>query len=125
VVIGKEALSSRLPVATTPKLLGMDLVRLGLERAMTAAEAVYVVTSLVTKHGQGRFENDAGVRTYDNGFLVADPKEAYVVETAGHDWAVKRVRGGLGISNVHSLGTDWAAVSRTAEGRAIERGVVD
>ena len=123
VVIGNEALSSVMPVATESKLLGMDLVRLGLERGKTAVEAVQVITAMVTRHGQGVFENDAGVRTYDNGFIVADPEEAYVIETAGHEWAVKRVQGALGISNVHSIGADWAALSRTAPRHAVESGL--
>ena len=124
-VIGNEALSSVMPVSTEPKLLGMDLVRLGLERGKTAVEAVQVITAMVTRHGQGVFENDAGVRTYDNGFIVADPEEAYVIETAGHEWAVKRVQGALGISNVHSIGADWAALSRTAQRHAVESGLWD
>lgn len=111
VVIGNEAVHSHLPVASEPKLVGMELLRLGLERGKTAAEAVDVMTTLITEYGQGKFENDADVRTYDNGYIVADPHEAYVIETAGHDWAVKKVEGALGISNVYSVETDWTQIS--------------
>jgi dipeptidase len=62
------------------------------------------------------------VRTYDNSYIVADPHEAYVVETAGHEWAVKRVSGALGISNVYSVETDWAELSPNAQRVAIEHG---
>lgn len=122
VVIGNEALHSRLPEATEPKLIGMELLRLGLERSRTAAEGVEVLTSLISRYGQGKFANTAGVRTYDNGYIVADPHEAYVIETAGHEWAVKRVTTTLGISNVYSVESDWTQLSPAAEAFAVEQG---
>ncbi len=114
VVIGNEALPSNLPTAQEAKLIGMELLRLGLERGRSAAEAVEVITGLVSRYGQGKFANEARVRTYDNGYIVADPREAFVVETAGHDWAVRRVERAVGISNVYSIGTDWDAKSPAA-----------
>ena len=114
VVIGNEALPSLLPPAQEVKLIGMELLRLGLERGRSAAQAVEVITGLVSRYGQGKFANDAGVRTYDNGYIVADPQEAFVVETAGHGWAVRRVERAVGISNVYSIGTDWDAKSPAA-----------
>jgi secernin len=122
VVIGNEGLGSRLPISPEPRLIGMEILRLGLERASTAAEAVEVVTGLVSRHGQGQFVNDAGVGTYDNGYIVADPHEAYVIETAGHHWAVQRVRGAIGISNVYSLEDGDVQVSPEAERDAVQRG---
>ncbi len=122
VIIGNEALRSKVPEFDDLKLLGMELLRLGLERGRTAAEAVEVITDLITKYGQGRFRNDAGVLTYDNGFIVADPHEAYVIETAGHEWAVQRVDTALGISNIHSIGTNWEKASPTAEAFATAQG---
>jgi dipeptidase len=100
----------------------MELVRLGLERSRSAAEAVEVMTALISDYGQGQFNNEAGVRTYDNGFLVADPHEAYVIETAGHEWAVVRVDGTMGISNVYSVEEDWTRVSPGARQEAVEQG---
>lgn len=111
VVIGNEALPSRLPEVQETRLIGMELLRLGLERGRTSAEAVEVITELVNRYGQGKFANGAGVRTYDNGYLVADPREAFVIETAGREWAVRRVERAVGISNVYAIGTDWSAKS--------------
>ena len=121
VVIGNEGLASRMEFSE-PKLIGMEVLRLGLERARTAAEAVDVMTDLIFRYGQGKFSNDADVRTYDNGYIVADPHEAYAIETAGHHWAVKRVEGTLGISNVYSIEKDWERVSPDAEAYACEQG---
>ena len=51
VVIGNEGLASKYEF-DSPKLIGMELIRLGLERAETAAEAISVMTELITKYGQ-------------------------------------------------------------------------
>ena len=121
VVIGNEALQSKLRPAG-PTLTGMDLVRLGLERGSTATEAVSVITKAVVDHGQGKFEHPDGHLTYDNGFIVADPREAYVIETAGHHWAIRQVKSQTGISNVYSISTNWDAVSSGVEVLAREYG---
>ena len=70
--------------------------RLGLERGKTAKEAVEVITSLLEAHGQGGpcFIDPGYVgMTYHNSFLIADPSEAWVLETAGKHWAVEQVTG--------------------------------
>ncbi len=121
VVIGNEGLRSKLSY-TEPKLVGMEVLRLGLERGRTAAEAVEVMTTLISRHGQGVFANGPAAGSYDNGYLVADPREAYMIETAGHEWAVQRVKQSVGISNVYSLGTDWDWLSPNSETYAREQG---
>lgn len=125
VVIGNEALPTKLPVSGEPRLIGMELVRFGLERGSTAAEAVDVITGLVSEFGQGKFENSAGIRTYDNSYIVADPKEAYIIEAVGHDWAVRRVENSATISNVCTLGAPADRVSPGARRRATEAGLFE
>jgi secernin len=100
VVIGNEAVYTRAG-AGPPALLGMDLVRLALERAATAHEAVGVLVGLLERHGQGGpCSHERPDVTYDNSFLVADADGAVVVETAGRHWATEEVRGpGRAISN--------------------------
>ena len=122
VAIGNEGLSSRQDVSSEPKLIGMEILRLGLERARSAAEATEVMTGLISEYGQGKFENDADVRTYDNGYIVTDPNEAYVIQTAGHEWAVERVDGAVGISNAYSVETGWDRLSPGAESHALAQG---
>jgi secernin len=122
VVIGNEALPSLLPEVDEPKLVGMELLRLGLERSKSAEEAVDVMTGLVTEFGQGKFSNEAGVRTYDNIYLIADPTSAYVVECVGHDWAVKQVENITSISNVGQVGADADRVSPSAKSKATRLG---
>lgn len=100
VVIGNEAVFTK-GRSGEKALLGMDLVRLGLERATSAEEAVTVMVALLECHGQGgpcSFERPDF--TYDNSFLVADPSGALVLETAGRHWATETVTGpGRSISN--------------------------
>ena len=103
VVMGNEAVFTRRTGARTPDgaLLGMDLLRLGLERSTSAREAVDVVVGLLEKHGQGgSCSHEHPKFTYDNSYLVADAEGAFVLETAGRHWAVEEVRGpGRSISN--------------------------
>jgi secernin len=122
VVIGNQGLRSKNPEFTDPKLIGMEILRLGLERGQTAAEAVDAMTSAISEFGQGKFANEEGVRTYDNGYIVADPNEAYVIETAGHEWAVQKVDGAHSISNVYSVETNLHRLSAGAESSAISNG---
>ncbi len=101
VVIGNEAVWTKVPTGTEERLLGMDLLRLGLERGSTAGEAKDVITNLLEKYGQGGAcaENDASF-TYHNSFLIADSKEAWVVETAGSHWVAEKItNGSRNISN--------------------------
>lgn len=104
VVIGNEAVWTNQPYAETG-LLGMDLLRLALERARSAHEAVEVIVSLIEAHGQGGghgFEERSF--TYHNSFLVADPERAVVLETAGRRWATEEVRSGVrSISNALTI----------------------
>jgi len=100
VAIGNERVSTTHDAkAAKPALIGMDLVRLGLERARSASEAVEVVTGLLSTCGQGGIADAVRQEAYDSSFLIADPTAAFVLETAGSDFAVARFPTGVAISN--------------------------
>lgn len=111
VVIGNEALHAKTPAQRRRALIGMDLVRLGLERAATAREALDVIVELLERHGQGGDCGHLGRFYYNNGFIIADPAEAYVLETAGRAWVWRRVTGQRALSNAYSIAADYDALS--------------
>jgi hypothetical protein len=112
VAIGNERVATTHDTAhAPPALIGMDLVRLGLERARNAAEAVEVIGGLLTDCGQGGIADEAHQHAYDSSFLIADPARAFVLDTAGRDYAAAPVPGGAAISNRHTVTTRWTAAS--------------
>jgi secernin len=121
VAIGNETVFTREPLGASG-LLGMDLVRLGLERARTASEALDTVTRLIEAHGQGGSGHVEVQWPYHNGFLIADPREAWIVETSDRHWAARRVRETGNVSNGLALGTDWERGSADVARFAIEQG---
>ncbi|MGO9196139.1 MAG: peptidase U34 [Acidimicrobiales bacterium] len=100
VVIGNEAVFTKEPYGE-PGLLGMDLLRLALERTHDVAEATSVIIDLLERHGQGgacSYERPGF--TYHNSFLIADRRSAMVLETAGRHYATEEVTHGVrSISN--------------------------
>ena len=130
VVIGNEAVFTRGP-AGGPALLGMDLLRLALERAGSADDAVGVLVDLLERHGQGGpCSHERPDFTYDNSFLVADPDGAVVLETSGRSWATEVVRGpGRSISNGLTIERFAGAHGRRARtwvtGAALRRSVTE
>ncbi|MCU1394653.1 MAG: hypothetical protein JWM34_3081 [Ilumatobacteraceae bacterium] len=108
VAIGNHSIYTTLdPRTFPPALIGMDLVRLGLERGASAEEAVEVMTDLLDRYGQGGTGHDVALigkeRPYWSSFLVADPFEAWMIETSGPTWQALRVDGSATMSNRTSI----------------------
>jgi secernin len=95
VAIGNEAIFTP---DDPPALTGMDLVRLGLERATSASGAVEVMVALLERYGQGGACSERG-DVYWSSFLVADPTTAFVLETSGRHWQCAEVPATEAISN--------------------------
>ena len=113
VAIGNEKLWTFDDATTTPPgLIGMDLVRLGLERAHDADEALTTITDALATHGQGGVADNVAQESYFSSFLIADPTKAWVLETSSRNWAAREITGGgAAISNRISLGRDWTRAS--------------
>jgi len=107
--------------ACAPALIGMDLVRLGLERGHTAGHALEIMTALLEAHGQGGIADAADDEAYFSSFLIADPRTAWILETSGTTWAAEEVTDGAAISNRLSIRTGWTrAASTVASGTDFE-----
>ena len=112
VAIGNEMVNTvDDPRAAPAALLGMDLVRLGLERAASAEDALDVMTTLLERHGQGGVGDAVNDVAYWSSFLIADHDSAWVLETSGRSWAARPVEGGGAISNRLTLRRDWTRAS--------------
>ncbi len=109
VAIGNEAVFTTLQKEESAEgLIVIDMLRLGLERGRSAREAIDAITSTLEAIGQGGNCELAGNSHFDGAYLIADAHEAWVLETAGRQWAAKQVTNGIGsISNVLMIGDDW------------------
>lgn len=112
--IGNHTVFSNEPVEETPGLIGMDLVRLALERARSAREGLDVITGLLARHGQGGAALAPDGAAYHNSFLLADPREAWLLETSNRRWAARRVTRHA-CSNHFALRSDWEIASDDLE----------
>ena len=125
VVIGNEAVHSHVTAPRKRALIGMDLVRLGLERGDDAEHATQVIIDLLERHGQG---GDCGHLTrfyYHNSFIIADRRQAFVLETVGRWWAVERVSRMRAISNALSIDARPDRVSAALGAHAAREGWTD
>ncbi len=105
VVIGNEAVFPRRKPARDG-VLGMDILRQALETAADAEEAVQFIGQFVETRTQGGNGAYKGKLFYDNSYLVADFNGAWIVETAGHRWAARRLTAPASISNCYSITGD-------------------
>jgi secernin len=126
VAIGNTAVFSKEPFQWGGGLLGMDLLRLGLERGKTAYEAMHLMIELMEKYGQcGDCEHPGewGKANYHNSYILADPHQAWVLETAGRYWAAKKIQYGVySVSNIYSIEDDWDEAHPQLVEHAVEKG---
>ncbi|GAB1601063.1 secernin-1-like [Argonauta hians] len=103
VCIGSSIVYSRLEnqLEDVERLLAGDLLRLTLERSKCSREAVDVLTSLLSRHGQGGPYSEISPFTHPckhcYSFLITDGSDVWVVESAGNGyfWAAAKVTAGL------------------------------
>ena len=102
VVIGNEAVFPRSKPARDG-VLGMDILRLALEESASAEQAVGFIAKFVETRAQGGNGAYKGKLFYDNSYLVADFTDSWIIETAGHRWAARRLTAPASISNCYTI----------------------
>ena len=111
-IIGNEAQGSKNSFEEETGILGLDLVRLGLERAKNCTEAIEVITSLLEKYGQNANASALCDRRYENSYLLVDYNEVWLLETAGREWVAKKIDDKIGISNCYTIEEDYDICSK-------------
>lgn len=123
-VIGNEAVYSKVPANKEPALLGMDMLRAALERAITPREAAQVIIDLLEQFGQGgNCASDGDSMYYHNSFLIANADDAWALETVDKQWAARQVRDVYSISNCLTLGNQWDMASPNLIEFAVQKGL--
>ncbi|XP_042199262.1 secernin-2 isoform X2 [Callorhinchus milii] len=124
VCIGNEGVWTREPISDREALLGMDLVRLGLERGSRAEEAMKIIVSLLEKYEQGgNCVEEPHNFSYHNSFMIVDRQEAWLLETAGKYWAAQKITEGVkNISNQLSITTDITLEHPELRSHALKQG---
>ena len=114
--LGRTAWHSRLAESSDPdrSVDGNDLVRLVLERGQSACQALDLLTEAIERHGQS---GPGG----DSVFLVADAREAFVVEAAGNHWGLHVCHATRAVSDVGLVRQDWHRLSRGLGEMVLER----
>ncbi|HSV86563.1 MAG TPA: C69 family dipeptidase [Levilinea sp.] len=123
VVIGNEAVFSKVPAGKELGLIGMDYLRLALERGNSARQALQVIVDLLAQYGQSGNCGFTHPLYYHNSFIIADPQEAWVLETVDRQWAAEKVRDIRSISNGLTIGRMWDLASDGLIDYAVERGL--
>lgn len=105
-VIGNEAVFTKEKLEPEA-LLGMDMLRLALESCDSAINAVNYIVHLLEHYGQGGKAGYTQNLRYHNSFIIADHKDAFVLETTAKNWAVKHINDIYTISNSLTLRNDF------------------
>lgn len=121
VVIGNEAVFSK-ESAGKHGLIGMDFLRLALERGNTAETAMQTIIELLEQYGQGGNCAMSHKLYYHNSFLIADRQDAWILETVGRRWIARKVVKYASISNIFTIGEEWDLASPDLVDYAVRRG---
>ncbi len=113
VIIGNQPAFSRVPIAKDNKsLTGSDLVRLGLERSRSAAEALKTITALLQQFGSDGCVGYQNKKLFSHhSYIIADPVEAWILETAGREWVAEKITDCRTISDGYTIHEKFDLIS--------------
>ena len=120
-MIGNEQVSGREAPEKQWGLIGMDILRLALERAKTAREAINVIDDLLKTIGTGGAPTHRIV-PFNANYIISDPDETWLFESHQRKWVAKKVedRGWLG--NCYSIQEDYDLIADGTVEEAVAKG---
>lgn len=101
-MIGNEQVSGREIPERKWGLIGMDILRLALERSKTAKEAIEVISGLLETFGTGG-DPSTRISAFNSNYIIADPSEAYLFESHQKSWVAKKIDDVGYLSNCYSI----------------------
>lgn len=121
VIIGNEAVNGRETPEKRWGLIGMDILRLALERASSARQAIELMGELLELYGTG---GDPLIRPqyFNANYLVADYNEAYIFESCQRMWAAKKVEHTAHIGNLYAITDDYDMIGSDVIKSAYSKG---
>jgi len=96
---------------------GTDLVRFALQRTKSAQQAVEFLTETIERHGQFH-----GPTADDSIFLIADAREAFILEAAGRHWALQECLATRAVSDAALVRQDWCRLAPGLGDMILEQG---
>lgn len=120
-MIGNEAVNGRETPERRWGLIGMDILRLTLERADSAAKAVEIMGELLETYGTG---GDPLIRAqyFNANYIIADYEEAYMFESCQRMWAAKKIEHTGHIGNIYALTDDYDMIGKNVIAEAAAKG---
>lgn len=106
-------------------LLGMDMLRLVLERKNTVRDALGFMAAMIENYGQGGSGSYDHKFLYHNSFIIADSKEAWVLESAGENWTADKITGVYSTSNTLTVEGKGRISSNKLISKAMDEGWID
>lgn len=103
VCIGNEAVFTKSKINKDKSLIGMDLLRLALERGNNAKQCAQIIIDLLQEYGQGGNCGFDKRFYYCNSFLIADKDSSYILETNDKEYMLVQKEGDANISNRLSI----------------------
>lgn len=121
VIIGNEAVKGRETPEKQWGLIGMDLLRLALERSESAVQAVELMGELLETYGTG---GDPLIRPqyFNANYIVADFEEAYIFESCQRMWAAKKIESMAHIGNLYGITDDYHIIGKDVVKTAFSKG---
>lgn len=106
VCIGNEAVFTKSRSNKIQSLIGMDFLRLALERGENAKQCAQIIIDLLQEYGQGGNCGFDKRFYYCNSFLIADKGTSYILETNDKEYKLTETAKDANISNRLSITED-------------------